>query len=1032
MAARPVLIRLSGAFRVERDGVALEPAEWGSRKARALLTLLATRRTEEVSPDEILAALWDADPPSDPHAVVASLVSRLRRTLGTAVVVGGREGYRLGAPPDVVVDVDQAWALAEEAERRLATGTPALAVTAAQAALRQLRDGAGADAALDTEVSGLRRRARHALASAALGTGDGASARGAAEDAVAADPLDEAATRLLMSALLVLAEPGRALLAYDALRRVLADQLGTDPAPATRELHLAVLRGEAPGTTASPPRPSDQLGLVGRDAELAALRDAWTETAGGRGSCVLVTGEAGIGKTRLAQELADLAARTGGLVASGRCFTAERSLFAQSIVDALGELATRLPVQQVRTAAAGHTATLAQVLPDLPDVLGREPPEPAQVGEQARRFAAVAAFLRRLSDDAPVLLLIDDLQHAASSTLELLHHLRRRLDRSPVLVVATVREDEGHDAVAMLGADSTMITLGPLSEGAVAELSARAGQSVRGAEIARRTGGHPLFVVETLRALSVGQDGLPASLQAAVLERVERAGPETDRLLRAGAVLGTAFDPAPAAALVGLPEHLALPGLERALAARLLTVNGHEYEFAHDVVRDVLLETTPSPTRLAYHRRAADLLAATPEAVAVHADAIGDRTRAGRAWLLAADQAMARFAAADADILATRAIAAASDAAELRGRALVTRGRARDATAEYLSALADFEGARVAAREAGDRRLEMLALRELAGDVPVALGRPPATCEPTLHDCLALAQGLGDRSVEADVLDRLAVLACARLDFSAAHGFATRSAAAGRASGDEHALACGLDAVKTSLAYLGDIAPLEPVLDELEPLLRRRGDLWMLQWTLFERAFVPLATEDYETAIATMHAAVEVCRRSGYAPHEAFFTAHVGWAHRLAGRLDLALDAGRRAVEHAARHRHTWWSTTASSLLAGTLLAAGRTEDAVRLAAGEREAASAPGAEAFLLRCLGVLAGASRSPEVLATADGLLRTVRAPQGRAWLLGADAYLGVARAWAAQGRSGGAAAVLEPFRAAADTAGWPALVRLADEI
>ncbi len=1032
--ARPVVIHLTGGFRVERDGSPLEPAEIGSHKARQLLALLAARRTGDVAAIEIVHALWTTHPPADPQAVVASLVSRLRRILGGNVIVGGRRGYRLGGPPDVIVDVDQAWTLIEQAQRCVASGTPALAVTAARAALRQLREGTGTDAALDAEAAGLRRRARHALATAALQTGDAAVARDTAAAAISADPLDEAATRLLMSAYVALAEPAGALLAYDELRRNLADQLGADPAAVTYELYLAALHGE-PHVPETSNRPSEQLGLVGRDAEFAALREAWSDAVGGHGGRVLVTGEAGIGKTRLAYELAALATRTGGLVASGRCFEAERSLFAQAVVDALAELLVRLPVHQVRTVAAGHLSTLARLLPELHDVLGgAEPTDEAQPGEQERRYAAIAGLLRALSGTTPVLLLIDDLQHAASSTLELLHNLRRKLSRCPVLVVATLRDDEGHEALTTLADDSTTIALGPLSDNAVGELAARAGQSSRGAEIARRTGGHPLFLVETLRALAAGQVGLPATLQAAVLERVEKTGPSTDRLLRAGAVLGAAFDPAVAAVLVGMPEHVALPGLERGLAARLLVASGREYEFVHDVVRDVLLETTPSPTRLAYHRRAADVLAATPEAVAVHAEAIGDRARAGRAWLLAADQAMARFAAADAAILATRAIAAANetDDAELRGRALVTRGRSRDATAEYPPALADFESARAAARQAGDRRLEMIVLRELAGDVPVALGRAPATCESPLLDCLALAEGLGDRSIEADVLDRLAVLACSHLDFTSARGLALRSAAAGRSSGDERALACGLDALKTSVAYLGDIPALLPVLDELEPLLRRRGDLWMLQWTLFERAVVPLAAEDYDAAIALMNSASEVCRRSGYTAHDAFFRAHVGWAHRLAGRLDLALEEGRRAVEHSRQFRHTWWSTTASSLLAGTLLAAGRASDAARLASEVRVAASAPGAESYLLRCLGVLAEASGSLEVLEAADALVHTIKVPRERAWLLGADAYLGVARAWTVAGRPDRAIEVLAPFRAAAAAGDWPALVRLADEI
>ena len=305
-------------------------------------------------------------------------------------------------------------------------------------------------------------------------------------------------------------------------------------------------------------------------------------------------------------------------------------------------------------------------------------------------------------------------------------------------------------------------------------------------------------------------------------------------------------------------------------------------------------------------------------------------------------------------------------------------------------------------------------------------------CDPALRECLTLAGALGDRTVEADVLDRLTVLDCSRLDFAAAHERAQRALTTARSAGDEDALVFGLDAVKVVHAYLGDVGELARVLDDLEPRLRRRGDLWMLQWTVFERAFVCLAAGDWPGAVAGIEAALAVCRRSGYTAQAPFFIAHLGWAHRLSGRLDEALAVGRRAVDLGARHRHMWWSTTAASLLGGTLLAVGRAGEAVRLLESAARVAAVPGAEGYRLRCLGPLAEASGSADVLAEASTLLASVSAPPGRAWLLGADAYLTVARAWAARGERERCVEVLAPFRAAAHTAGWSGLVRLADAV
>jgi hypothetical protein len=298
----------------------------------------------------------------------------------------------------------------------------------------------------------------------------------------------------------------------------------------------------------------------------------------------------------------------------------------------------------------------------------------------------------------------------------------------------------------------------------------------------------------------------------------------------------------------------------------------------------------------------------------------------------------------------------------------------------------------------------------------------PADCEPILDECLALAESLGDRGMEADVLARLAVLRCSQLDFTDALTFARRGLAAGRAADDAHAYARGLDALKTATAYLGLVAELDRVVEELEPILRRVGDLWILQWTVFESAFVPLAAGDDRGALARIGSALEICRRSGYTAYEPFFVAHRGWVHRLAGRMDAARQDGRRAFELAGRHRHTWWSTTAASLYASTLLESGEPEAAAAVLRPAVRAADVPGAEGYLLRCLGPLAEATGDRDVLHRADALLRSIRVPDGCAWLLGADAYLGVARGWRRAGDDQRADEIEAGFRAAAHAAGW----------
>ncbi len=153
-----------------------------------------------------------------------------------------------------------------------------------------------------------------------------------------------------------------------------------------------------------------------------------------------------------------------------------------------------------------------------------------------------------------------------------------------------------------------------------------------------------------------------------------------------------------------------------------------------------------------------------------------------------------------------------------------------------------------------------------------------------------------------------------------------------------------------------------------------------------------------------------------------WFDAHLGWVHRLRGRIDEALAHGRQAVALAASKGGGWFRPGADGLLACTLLELDRTEEVLELLRVATAEARREGAPAYLLRCLAPLAQADGSAPTLAEADALLATVSAPAGSAWLLGLDAYLCVARAWLAAGDPLRARAVLAPLLAAARAQHW----------
>ncbi|MBA3529898.1 MAG: AAA family ATPase [Propionibacteriaceae bacterium] len=219
----------------------------------------------------------------------------------------------------VRVDIDQAEQHANEGQSCL-DRAPALAVEATRRALDLLSSGGLLANEPDTDwaeparahADRLVRRVRLIAAEAALRTADAFGAREIAQAAVMADPLDETAWRALMRAHQLAGEPGEALAAYERLRTVLAAELGSDPAPQTRDLHLAVLREQEVASsrehqTGETGPPHLAVTLAGREPEVAILAQAWTNAAAGRPALLAVTGEAGIGKTRLTEEMAGLA-----------------------------------------------------------------------------------------------------------------------------------------------------------------------------------------------------------------------------------------------------------------------------------------------------------------------------------------------------------------------------------------------------------------------------------------------------------------------------------------------------------------------------------------------------------------------------------------------------------------------------------------------------------------------------------------------------------------------------------------------------
>ncbi|MGE3285048.1 MAG: AAA family ATPase [Pseudonocardia sp.] len=899
-------LRLLGPLTVEGELSATLP----TGKARRVLAVLGIRRGEFVPVETLVDALWDASAPERADRNVAALVSRLRRALGRDRIEGGAAAYRL-APEGFAVDLLEAAELVEAAEHDLGHGRFALAATGAEHAAKLLdADTALAGEREDPWVADLRRdvgrwlhRARVCWSAATCEIGSHDVAVEVASAVLRDDPVDEQACRTVMLAHHRAGRSGSALMAYRALRRAMSEQLGSDPSPATQSLFLSVLRSEpTPGQDRGIRTVAIDAGgpavLVGRGAELAALRELWDAAATGTPALVVVAGEAGIGKSALVSAFADGPRRTGALVLETVCAEAERSLYLQPLVTAVRTAVQRTAPTEVRELAGSRPESLAELVPELAGLLGAGPYQRAGPElEHRRSLDAITGFLRRLATRRPVLLVVEDAQFLGRSTVEALHLLTGQWAGTRLMVVVVERTTEDAPVTDALRDVAARIEPGPLSAEDVALLARRAGRPADG--LHARTGGSPLILTEVLRHPGAA---VPTSLHQAVSERIDHAGEDTAALLGQGAVLGRTFSLDDVAQLSGLDAEECAARAARALRAGLLVTQGGDYRFANDIVRQVAYDAVPEPVRLSRHRRAAALFDGRPEKAAGQLAAAGDWRAAVRAWTIAADAAHLAFAHTECEHLLDRAVDAARSSGD-RGLLAVTlmrRGCARSDLGRHdgaTGARADHEAALALARELGDAELEARALEQLGWTALYA------------RDAM-VAVGLAERATE---LAESAAAAPGALP-SAALLLGRVRHWDGDYRGAEQAYQRALDAdhgettTAMALAYSGALlqhqdrfAEAKSVLARAVVLCRRTGQFRPLLQALFFTALARGDTGDFAGALRALDNARRLIDADGVSFYRAGIETTTSWLWQELGQVERAREHALVAVDLARR-----------------------------------------------------------------------------------------------------------------------------------
>ncbi|AEA28527.1 transcriptional activator domain protein [Pseudonocardia dioxanivorans CB1190] len=742
-------VRLLGPFDIRLGAAGAAP---GSARAEALFAYLVLHPETALPRERVASALWPGSTGTQARTNLRHLLHTVRSTvpeLDHFVEITGRTlRWRPGA---------ELWLDVAEYQKLLATEDDAARRDALRGAVALYGGEFGEgrdDEWLVAERDRLARLQMDALAELVelcTAAGDVVEATTHAERLLRLDPLREQTYRTLMRLHDAAGDRARAVRAYHLCASTLERELGVEPSEPTRAAYDALLAVPARAPETRGARPA----LVGRGREQAVLAAAWQEATAGAARLVLVQGEAGIGKSRLVEELGAWCVRRRAVVAVARCHAAEGTLAYGAVVDWLRTPAVRARLARLEPA---RLTELARLLPELlAEVPGLAAPVPLPPGDQRHRlYDAIAAAV--VATRSPTLLVVDDLPEADRETCRLLHYLLRVAADAPLLVVGTARTgDTAPDGplrellVGLAHRDRlSEIDLGRLDAMHTAELAARTQGAGLDAADARRlhaeTEGNPLYIVEALRG--GWTPGAPPSprVQSVIAGRLARLGATARHLLEVAAAIGREFPVDVLVAAAELDAEDAVRGLDELWRHRIVREQGDggSYDFSHDRIRQVAYQELSPARRRMLHERIADALERTHGATP---DPVSAQVAAHHAQAGAVDRAILWYRRAAA---AAQLLHADVRAADLLGRALALAGT-RPRSAE---------------RDAVELDLRTALLGPL---VPVH-GYVSEAVRSTQQRILELSAALGVEPA-APALRSLALEALTRGDFAAAGRF---------------------------------------------------------------------------------------------------------------------------------------------------------------------------------------------------------------------------------------------------------------------
>ena len=743
-------ISLLGEVRVAIDGKDVS-AKWPPRTA-TLLTYLVLHHDAAQRREHLAGLFW-------PESTDAQARTNLRRELHQLrTLLPDADRWIAAAPLTVTWRLDDACGLDvarfEDAARAAADARrsgdlPAFG-EAATAAIDLYR-GELAPGGYDEWLVAAREQLRRTcvtlidqLTEVQREVGDLVEAGGLARRRIELEPLEEIGYRTLLKLQALQGDRAAAMQTYHRCVSMLENELGVGPDVST-VAEYERLAGRQPSATAEPEsaaRCDEDLAMVGREIEMGLLQEHWHDAVRGIAGFVLVAGEAGVGKSRLLDEIISTVGRTGAVTARARCFAAQNRLplapvsewlRSQPLVSARGRLEP-VWVQEVDRLVPLSDTELAST------------PSPLADAWQRHRF--LEGLTRALlAPNRPTLLVLDDLQWCDEDTLACLQLLLRLAENRPVLVVAAIRVEELEDnprvgdflRVVHTTSLITDVPLGPLT----VEQSGTLAEAILGAPdldaevLHRTTGGYPLFVVESARARRLGQldsaaTGQLPRIRAVLSGRIGQASARAQELASLAAAIGRDFSVEVLLAASDVALDVGVGALDELWRRRIIREHSATtYDFSHDLLRDAAYQRLSPPRRSWSHMRVAEALekihagdlSVVGAALADQYERAGQGQRAVPHHVRAAEAAISVFANLQAirhyrravQLLQDTSTGAYSDAAELE----IRQAMSAPLNAQYGFASAELQTGFARCIELGtdlgDTRSTLLAMIGLHG-----------------------------------------------------------------------------------------------------------------------------------------------------------------------------------------------------------------------------------------------------------------------------------------------------------------------------